>query len=97
MTLAMVNFTRDDYRLRLTSAGVRTELKNYHLAILTSADEVEEHEYPRLLLAHAEAMLQAVDQNSKPQRRALTFLSSGNASRCGFVFRTYDCQRPAIF
>ena len=47
-------FTSDqgpDYRLRLTLAGVKAEVKKYHLVVLASADEADEYEYPRLLLA----------------------------------------------
>ena len=90
------SFTSDqgpDYRLRLTLAGVKAEVKKYYLAVLASADEADEYENPRLLLAHAEAMLQAVDQNSKTLRCGLIFMSSGNASRCGSVYRSLSSAR----
>jgi hypothetical protein len=80
-------------RRRLTLAGVKAEVKKYHLVVLASADEADEYEYLWLLLAHAEAMLQAVDQNSKTLRHALTFMSSGNASRCGSVYRSLLAAR----
>ena len=35
----------------IPTRGVKAEVKKYHLVVLASADEADEYEYPRLLLA----------------------------------------------